>query len=325
MRERFPEAVSISAATGEGVDELLEQIAAHLEALTVEVEAVLPYAEGPLLARLHDAGRVVSAEHEDRGVRVRVRARQVELNILEPYLVGAATARWYGTDVTITSGSGRNISFSSKAFWLCRKRCHHRFTTNSASTTVTIVWPSSRLAHVLEYRISEPPVRRLDELERQACTELVPLPQVAFAGLRVQDDVDGVDLVGRECLGVFDGVQPRVVGGGDQNHHDVARRQVAVQRDLVGALDEWNVRDDDVRCEEQRHLDEEARSRAECERAALLDAFGHDDRDEVVRRDAARMRSMYDRMDVVRRPFCSDDLERRGRGEQTDHPGPLRL
>ncbi|MGH2759874.1 MAG: GTPase HflX, partial [Actinomycetota bacterium] len=89
--ERFPEAVSISAEMGEGVEELLAAIGARLEAHSKEVEAVLPYAEGTLLARLHDAGRVVTATHTEQGVRVRVRAGTAELNVLEPYLVGLPT------------------------------------------------------------------------------------------------------------------------------------------------------------------------------------------------------------------------------------------
>jgi GTP-binding protein HflX len=97
IRERFPDSVSVSAVTGEGVDELLAAISARLEARTVEVEAVLPYAEGTLLARLHDSGRVVSATHTDEGVRVRVRARPIDLNSLEPFLVGATPG---GTEPT---------------------------------------------------------------------------------------------------------------------------------------------------------------------------------------------------------------------------------
>lgn len=87
LRARFPDAEAISAETGEGVDDLLAAVSARLEARTVEVEAVLPYAEGTLLARLHDAGRVVEATHGEEGVRVRVRARPVDLNVLEPFLV----------------------------------------------------------------------------------------------------------------------------------------------------------------------------------------------------------------------------------------------
>jgi GTP-binding protein HflX len=89
--DRFPEAVGISAVTGEGVDELLDRVGVDLEKAAVEVEAVLPYSQGALLARLHDAGRVITSEHEASGVRVRVKARPVELNVLEPYLETAVT------------------------------------------------------------------------------------------------------------------------------------------------------------------------------------------------------------------------------------------
>ncbi len=88
---RFPDAVGISAVTGDGVDELLDRVGAELERATVEVEAVLPYSEGALLARLHDAGRIVSSEHEANGVRIRVKARTPELNVLEPFLEGSTT------------------------------------------------------------------------------------------------------------------------------------------------------------------------------------------------------------------------------------------
>jgi GTP-binding protein HflX len=89
IEQRFPSAVPISALTGEGVAALLEAVAGRIEGRTVEVEALLPYADGTLLARLHDAGRVTSAEHEEKGVRVKVRARASDLGALAPYLVGA--------------------------------------------------------------------------------------------------------------------------------------------------------------------------------------------------------------------------------------------
>jgi GTP-binding protein HflX len=89
---RFPESVSISALTGEGVDRLLEVVAERIEERSVEVEALLPYADGSLLARLHDAGRVASASHEEGGVRVTVRARASDLGALRPYLVDPPAA-----------------------------------------------------------------------------------------------------------------------------------------------------------------------------------------------------------------------------------------
>jgi len=93
VRHRYPDAVPISALTGEGVDELLGVVGQRTEGRSVEVEAVLPYAEGTLLARLHEAGRVASANHEENGVRVRVRARAADLEALRPYLVSTPAGR----------------------------------------------------------------------------------------------------------------------------------------------------------------------------------------------------------------------------------------
>jgi GTP-binding protein HflX len=85
--QRFPDAVAISAVTGEGIDDLLARIAAFIERRAVEVEALVPYSEGTLVARLHDAGRVISSEHEQDGVRLRVKARPSDLGPLERFLV----------------------------------------------------------------------------------------------------------------------------------------------------------------------------------------------------------------------------------------------
>ncbi|HVE91039.1 MAG TPA: GTPase HflX [Actinomycetota bacterium] len=87
LNHRFPGAIPISAVSGQGVHELLTAVGAQLESRVVEVEAVVPYQQGTLLARLHDEGRIARSEHEDEGVRVLVRARMADLPALEPYLV----------------------------------------------------------------------------------------------------------------------------------------------------------------------------------------------------------------------------------------------
>jgi GTP-binding protein HflX len=87
VARRFPSGVPISAVTGDGVDQLLEEIGNRLRARVVEVEAVVPYDEGTLLARLHDDGRVVSSAHTAEGVRVLVRARTADLHALAPFLI----------------------------------------------------------------------------------------------------------------------------------------------------------------------------------------------------------------------------------------------
>ncbi len=90
LERRFPGGVHLSAVGGEGVTELLEEVAGHLEPRVVEVEALVPYEEGTLLSRLHDEGRVVEQTHVPEGVRVIVRARSADLGVLEPYLIEAA-------------------------------------------------------------------------------------------------------------------------------------------------------------------------------------------------------------------------------------------
>ncbi len=94
LRTRFPDAVAISAVSGEGVDELLETIGRQIERRAVEVEVLVPYTEGTLIARLHDEGRVLGSEHGDKGVLLKLRARPADLGVLQPYLVTSGdTAR----------------------------------------------------------------------------------------------------------------------------------------------------------------------------------------------------------------------------------------
>ncbi len=91
LRNRFPDAIAISAVSGEGVEDLLAAVGIQLEKRAVEVEALVPYTEGTLIGRLHDEGRIMSSEHEEHGVRVRVKARPADLGVLEPYLDNGAT------------------------------------------------------------------------------------------------------------------------------------------------------------------------------------------------------------------------------------------
>ena len=66
------DAVLISALTGYGLDALRARLAALLADLWVEVDSVLPYTAGELIARIRERGTV---EIEYRGTDVRVRGR----------------------------------------------------------------------------------------------------------------------------------------------------------------------------------------------------------------------------------------------------------
>jgi GTP-binding protein HflX len=68
-----PGSVACSAATGEGVAELLDAIGDRLRALARVVELVVPYDRGDVLAALHRAGEVLVEVHDEHGTRVRAR------------------------------------------------------------------------------------------------------------------------------------------------------------------------------------------------------------------------------------------------------------
>lgn len=70
---RHPEAVPISAATGEGVEELAGRIAAAFAGELRPVELLLPYAEGARLAELHRIAGDLDREDRPEGVLVRAR------------------------------------------------------------------------------------------------------------------------------------------------------------------------------------------------------------------------------------------------------------
>jgi GTP-binding protein HflX len=65
--------VAVSAATGEGIVDLLVAIGDRLRALARIVEFVVPYERGDVLAALHREGEVLIEVHAEGGTRVRAR------------------------------------------------------------------------------------------------------------------------------------------------------------------------------------------------------------------------------------------------------------
>ena len=65
-------AVCMSAATGEGIDELLRAIGERLRVADRIVELAIPWARGDVLAAVHREGEVVGQEARDEGARVHV-------------------------------------------------------------------------------------------------------------------------------------------------------------------------------------------------------------------------------------------------------------
>src|SRR5205807_2882492 len=91
LSNRFPEALQVSALTGEGLDELRERIAARFSDRYEAVHLFLPYEEGGKLAELYALGAPIE-EREDQaeGVFVRARLPRRELRRFARYLVAEA-------------------------------------------------------------------------------------------------------------------------------------------------------------------------------------------------------------------------------------------
>ncbi|HEX9682553.1 MAG TPA: GTPase HflX [Acidimicrobiales bacterium] len=77
LARRHEGSVVISAATGEGVDDLLNAIGDRLRALTVVVELAVPWSRGDVIAAVHREGEVLSEQHGDDAAHLRARLDDV--------------------------------------------------------------------------------------------------------------------------------------------------------------------------------------------------------------------------------------------------------
>ena len=78
--------IAVSARTGLGIEELLALIDNELPRPSVEIEALVPYTHGNLVARAHDEGEVISEEHTPEGTLLKVRVHEELAAELTPYV-----------------------------------------------------------------------------------------------------------------------------------------------------------------------------------------------------------------------------------------------
>ena len=91
LSNQFPGALQISAATGEGLDDLRERIAALFADRFEDVRLLLPYEEGGKLAELYALGAPIEErEDSEDGVLIRARLPQREVRRFARYLVADA-------------------------------------------------------------------------------------------------------------------------------------------------------------------------------------------------------------------------------------------
>jgi GTP-binding protein HflX len=80
-----PGAVAVSAASGDGIERLLDAVAAMLEGATTMVDLVVPYDRGDVVARLHEMGDVVGEDHVAAGTRLRVKLPKLDADRFVDY------------------------------------------------------------------------------------------------------------------------------------------------------------------------------------------------------------------------------------------------
>lgn len=70
LRHLYPDAIFVSARSGEGIEPLRALTESRLPSPDVEVRALVPYDRGDLIDRIHRHGQLITTEHTGEGTRV---------------------------------------------------------------------------------------------------------------------------------------------------------------------------------------------------------------------------------------------------------------
>jgi GTP-binding protein HflX len=73
LLERYPASVAISATTGDGLPELLQQLASQLRPIRKFVELEIPHGQSGVIARLYEVAQVIESDYEGASARFKAR------------------------------------------------------------------------------------------------------------------------------------------------------------------------------------------------------------------------------------------------------------
>lgn len=85
LRLRHPQAVLVSAETGEGIDDLVARIARVASARDAHLDIVLPYSRGDLVSLAHERCHIVSEEHREDGTHLVMLAAPSYAGLFRPF------------------------------------------------------------------------------------------------------------------------------------------------------------------------------------------------------------------------------------------------
>ncbi len=84
--ERFPNAVSASAKTGQGIPELLAELGAQLRPVRDFLDLLIPHDRSAAIARLHEVGQIVERDYSGEQARFKARIPPHLRAEFEPYI-----------------------------------------------------------------------------------------------------------------------------------------------------------------------------------------------------------------------------------------------
>ncbi|MCC6356441.1 MAG: GTPase HflX [Verrucomicrobiae bacterium] len=87
IRTHFDDPLFISSITGAGLPDLLHRIAARLDLDLATIRVHIPHDRYPMVARLHELGKVIETEHLDDGTRLAVSLPHRHLDAFRPFLL----------------------------------------------------------------------------------------------------------------------------------------------------------------------------------------------------------------------------------------------
>jgi GTP-binding protein HflX len=87
LREKYPQAVSISARTGEGIPPLLAELGTQLRPIREFLVLRVPQEQAAVIARVHAVGQVVESRYTGRNARFKVRIPPHLVEEFAPFVV----------------------------------------------------------------------------------------------------------------------------------------------------------------------------------------------------------------------------------------------
>lgn len=85
LRHRVPDAVFVSAKTGEGIAELEAQLELFLNSLDSHVTLHVPFDRGDIVAKVHELGTVIAEDYDAEGTKLEVRLPNVVAGELQEF------------------------------------------------------------------------------------------------------------------------------------------------------------------------------------------------------------------------------------------------